>query len=91
VPDVVQEAQQASTLIGLIATGLGIGLVPATLRAITVPDVVFRTLDETDTTTTLHIAHRYGDANARVVQFIELAKALRDIKGVAARTVRKRR
>lgn len=90
VPDVVQEAQQASTLIGLIATGLGIGLVPATLRAITVPDVVFRELDETDTTTTLYIAHRYGDANARVVQFIELAKALRDAKSAAADGARKR-
>ena len=76
VPEVVQEAQQASTLIGLIATGLGVGLVPATLQAIAVPGVVFRTLDDTDTTTTLHITHRYGDANARVVQFVELARSL---------------
>ncbi|WP_233888900.1 LysR substrate-binding domain-containing protein [Paraburkholderia flagellata] len=45
---VVQEAQQASTLVGLIATGLGIALVPALLRAIAVPGVVFRTLDDDD-------------------------------------------
>ena len=76
-PQVVQEAQQASTLIGLTATGLGIALVPATLRAIAVPGVLFRTLDETDTTTTLYIAHRYGDANARAMQFVELAIGLR--------------
>jgi len=74
---VVQEAQQASTLIGLTATGLGIALVPATLQTIAVPGVVFRTLDETDTTTTLYIAHRYGDANARAMQFAELALGLR--------------
>ncbi|RKE36336.1 LysR substrate binding domain-containing protein [Paraburkholderia sp. BL23I1N1] len=72
-PQVVQEAQQASTLIGLTATGLGIALVPATLQAIAVPGVVFRTLDEPDTTTTLYIAHRYGDANARATQFVSLA------------------
>jgi DNA-binding transcriptional LysR family regulator len=76
-PQVVQEAQQASTLIGLTATGLGIALVPATLQTIAVPGVVFRMLDETDTTTTLYIAHRYGDANARAMQFAELALGLR--------------
>lgn len=74
-PEVVQEAQQASTLIGLTATGLGIALVPSTLQSIVVPGVVFRALDETDTTTTLYIAHRYGDANARAMQFAALAKS----------------
>jgi DNA-binding transcriptional LysR family regulator len=76
-PQVVQEAQQASTLIGLTATGLGIALVPATLQTIAVPGVVFRHLDETDTITTLYIAHRYLDANARAMQFVELALGLR--------------
>jgi DNA-binding transcriptional LysR family regulator len=76
-PYVVQEAQQASTLIGLTATGLGIALVPATLRAIAIPGVVFRELDDDDTKTTLYIAHRHGDVNSRVQQFVELALALR--------------
>lgn len=84
-PQVVQEAQQASTLIGLTATGLGIAIVPATLRAIAVPGVVFRTLDDHDTTTTLYIAHRYGDANARASQFVELAIGQREASGLAAR------
>ncbi|MGH8779205.1 LysR family transcriptional regulator [Paraburkholderia sp.] len=72
-PEVVQEAQQASTLIGLTATGLGVALVPASLRAIAVPGVVFRELSDDDTTTTLYIAHRRGDANSRAQQFAELA------------------
>jgi len=76
-PYVVQEAQQASTLIGLTATGLGIALVPATLKAIAIPCVVFRELDDDDTKTTLYIAHRHGDVNSRVQQFVELALALR--------------
>ena len=76
-PQVVQEAQQASTLVGLTATGLGIALVPATLQTIAVHGVVFRHLDETDTITTLYIAHRFGDANARAMQFVELALGLR--------------
>jgi DNA-binding transcriptional LysR family regulator len=72
-PKVVQEAQQASTLIGLIATGLGVALVPASLRAIAIPGVVFRAFEDDDTTTTLYVAHRYGDANARVALFVKLA------------------
>ena len=76
-PYVVQEAQQASTLIGLTATGLGIALVPATLKAIAIPGVMFRDLDDDDTKTTLYIAHRHGDVNSRVQQFVELAFALK--------------
>ncbi|PVX85884.1 LysR family transcriptional regulator [Paraburkholderia unamae] len=76
-PKVVQEAQQASTLIGLIATGLGVALVPASLRAIVIPGVVFRSLDDEDTSTTLSVAHRYGEANARVTLFVELALSFR--------------
>jgi DNA-binding transcriptional LysR family regulator len=76
-PRVVQEAQQASTLIGLTATGLGVTLVPAPLRSIGIPGVVFRELEDRDTTSVLYIAHRYGDANARVQQFFELAQSLK--------------
>ncbi|WP_394836335.1 LysR family transcriptional regulator [Pendulispora rubella] len=75
-PNVVQEAQQASTLIGLTATGLGVALVPGALRAIAVPGVVLRELSDDDTTTTLYIAHRRGDANSRALQFAELAATL---------------
>ena len=72
-PDIVQEAQQASTLVGLTATGLGIAIVPASLKTIAMPGVVFRELDEKDTKTTLYIAHRRGDANSRALQLVELA------------------
>lgn len=76
-PNIVQEAQQASTLIGLTATGLGITVVPASLESISLPGVVFRRFADTDTTTTLHIGHRYGDGNSRVALFVEIALALR--------------
>jgi predicted protein tyrosine phosphatase len=46
-------------------------------QTIAVPGVVFRHLDETDTITTLYIAHRYRGANARAMQFVELALGLR--------------
>lgn len=72
-PRVVQEAQQASTLIGLAATGLGVAIVPSALKAISSPDVVLRALDDDDARTKLYLAHRSGDVNSRVSQFVELA------------------
>ncbi|MFM0285950.1 LysR family transcriptional regulator [Paraburkholderia megapolitana] len=73
VPNVVQEVQQASTMIGLASTGLGVAIVPAPLATIAVPGVVFRTFTDLDATTTLYVAHRFGDANSRVRQFVNLA------------------
>jgi|SRR5450830_680830 len=84
-PQVVQEAQQASTLIGLSATGLGIAIVPAALKAISAPDVVFLPLQDSDARTTLYIAHRHSEINSRVTQFIELAMALRDAPAQVAK------
>jgi DNA-binding transcriptional LysR family regulator len=44
VPRVVQEAVQMETIIGLVAAGLGVSLVPPTLAEIGRVDVAFRTL-----------------------------------------------
>ena len=77
VPRIVQEAQQASTLIGLAATGLGIAIVPEALRAIKLAGVVFKPLSDTDAVSTLYVACRRMDVNSRARQFIELALSVR--------------
>jgi DNA-binding transcriptional LysR family regulator len=41
VPTIVQEAREASTIIGLVATGLGIAVVPSSLRYIGIPNIVY--------------------------------------------------
>jgi DNA-binding transcriptional LysR family regulator len=74
VPNVVQEVQQASTMVGLASTGLGVAIVPSALATIAVPGVVFRRFSDLDATTTVYIAHHFGDANSRVGQFVDLAR-----------------
>lgn len=72
-PRIVQEAQQASTLIGLAATGLGIAIVPESLSVIALAGVKFMPLADADAASTLYIAQRQMDVNSRARQFVELA------------------
>lgn len=45
-PRVVQEAQQVHAIIGLVATGMGVALVPDSMRKLRRPGVVYRSLPQ---------------------------------------------
>jgi DNA-binding transcriptional LysR family regulator len=44
-PNVVQEATEPPTILGMVATGIGVTIAPALLQAIHVEDIVWRELD----------------------------------------------
>ncbi|MGQ9370258.1 LysR substrate-binding domain-containing protein [Azospirillum sp. ST 5-10] len=71
-PTIAQEAREAFTIIGLIAAGLGVSILPANLRQVAVADVVYRRLDAADAHTTLMLAHRRGDRSPLVRAFTDL-------------------
>ncbi|HYD65937.1 LysR family transcriptional regulator [Azospirillum sp.] len=71
-PRVAQEAREAFTIIGLIAAGLGVSILPAQLRQVAVEGVVYRSLDTADAYTTMLLAHRRGERSALVRGFTEL-------------------
>ncbi len=75
-PKVEQDAREAFTIIGLIAVGLGVSILPAQLRQVTLEGVVYRPLDTPDAFTTLLLAQRGGDRSALVRRFVELAGRL---------------
>jgi DNA-binding transcriptional LysR family regulator len=75
-PDIVQEAKESSTLIGLAATGLGVAIVPSGLRHIDVPNILFKPLADPDAITEIHLASRAGEENARVADFRRLAQTV---------------
>ena len=72
-PYVVQEAQDASTLIGLAATGLGIAIVPSELQCIVVPHVLYRPLGDPEAMTELLLAARAGEASAPIANLKRMA------------------
>lgn len=74
-PHIVQEAQDASTLIGLAATGLGVAIVPSELQCIAVPHVLYRPLTDEDAITELFFACRAGEASAHVTNVRHLAQS----------------
>ena len=56
-PDIRHEVSQTQTVVGLVAQGLGVALVPASAAGMHMPDVVFRETDLPDRfRSTLHLA-----------------------------------
>ena len=89
-PRVVQEALEPSVIIGLVAAGLGMAIVPSSLKNIRIPDVVFVPIEDAGALTALYVVHCTNDSNPRVRAFTDLVlracKALGpdDIRGRAS-------
>lgn len=76
-PRVTQEARENSTLMGLVAAGIGIAVVPATLTQISVGAVTRRRLDAADATTATWLATPRENATALARAFLDCARPAR--------------
>ena len=83
-PHVTQEATEGHTILALVAAGLGVALVPETLKAWSRPGVVFRDLPGQTAEVDLLLASRRDDRSVLVSRFIEIAR------DVVAKSVRHR-
>jgi len=76
-PVVVQEAPRLPSTLSLVAAGLGISLVPASMRRFAMAGVSFRTLrDCPGLSAPLHLALRRADLSATAVRFRETVRRL---------------
>jgi DNA-binding transcriptional LysR family regulator len=73
-PRVVQEATEMSTIAGLVAAGIGISLVPASIALLRTAGVVYRTLDAGALTAEMAVAWRRDDTSAVLATFLEVAR-----------------
>ena len=73
-PTIVQEVQDAATIVGLAATGLGIAVLPSELQCIMVPDIQFRPLADADAVTELLLVYRAGEHSACLDRFRQLTR-----------------
>ena len=71
-PRIVQEANEAMTLIGLVATGLGVTVLPSSFARMRVDGVVCRTLQDPGASTAVWLVRREGEASPLVQRFAEL-------------------
>ena len=73
-PRAVQEADDMQTLIGLVAAGIGVALVPASVSLLDRPGVVYRALSGRAPTVELALAWRSGPLSPVVSAFLAVAR-----------------
>lgn len=71
-PCITQEAHEALTIIGLVAAGLGVSVLPSSFRRIRIDGVVFRTLLDADATTAVWLVKRRQEHSPLAQAFIDL-------------------
>ena len=70
-PQIVQEAMEATTTLGLVAAGVGVTIAPQALKSIKVHDVVWRELSNAEITSRIHLVHSNGNPNPIREKFVE--------------------
>ncbi|MGL4619808.1 MAG: LysR family transcriptional regulator [Chroococcidiopsis sp.] len=73
-PKVAQEAVQMQTIIGLVAAGLGIAIVPASLQNFHRSGVIYRPLQNEIPNTGLYLTWRQHDSSPAIRAFLSLAR-----------------
>ncbi len=75
VPRIGQEAGEASTIIGLVAAGCGVSVLPASFERIRMDGVCYRPIADAAANTPLLLAQRKGETSPLVTAFVALAMA----------------
>src|ERR1700736_2160487 len=73
-PRVVREVLESSTIIGLVAAGVGIAIVPADMNCIQFSGVVYRRIIDSGAYSALHLAKREGDPNEHLRNLYRVLK-----------------
>ena len=85
-PRVAHEASPFATLIGLVGSGLGVAIVPASMEQIRLPEVVYRRLSDKAAKTTFALAVRDNERSPLVPRFVAIAReALQDTARLGVR------
>ena len=74
-PRIGQEAVQMPTIVSLVAAGMGVALVPASLRHMRRTGVVYRAMAETSPLMEVGLAWREGEEEPAVAAFVAHARA----------------
>jgi len=75
-PRVAQEARAVATIVGLVAAGLGVALVPEALRSIGIKGVAYRPLREQEARSAMWMVFKAGQLSAQENGFRELAREM---------------
>jgi DNA-binding transcriptional LysR family regulator len=82
-PQIVREARESSVIVGLVAAGIGIAVVPSATQCIHLPGVVYVRIQGAEAQSTLYLGHRKNYESAHAY---ELLKSLRSKQMEGTRT-----
>ena len=74
-PHIAQEAGEAMTIIGLVAAGLGVSVLPASYKAMRMEGVVYKPLLDEEAVTAVWVVQRKGPVSAMARGFVRLLEA----------------
>jgi DNA-binding transcriptional LysR family regulator len=83
-PAVMHETREASTMVGLVAAGFGVAIVPADTQCIQLEGVLYSRILDKDAVSSLYLGYRDADANPH------LDSLLRLLRGTQVASSRKR-
>jgi DNA-binding transcriptional LysR family regulator len=72
-PTIAMEAGEASTIIGLVAAGCGVSVLPSSFDIIRMSEVCYRPLADAEATTALYLAKRKDVISPLIAAFVEVA------------------
>ncbi len=71
-PEIAQQVREASTIVGLVAAGAGVAIVPQDTRCIQLGGVVYKPLTDALAVSALHLAYRKGHPDKHVAQLTQM-------------------
>lgn len=78
VPQVVQEAQEGPTIVGLVAAGVGLSLLPDAYAKVNAGGVAYARLEAASAASQLYTAYRADDRSPLLRRFVRLARDAAD-------------
>ncbi|HET7634614.1 MAG TPA: LysR family transcriptional regulator [Burkholderiales bacterium] len=73
VPRVVQEAGEGATILGLVAAGVGVSVLPESYAKVCIPGVVYMNIASKNASSRLILAYRHSANSALLGRFVEMA------------------
>lgn len=71
-PRIAQEAGESATMVGLVAAGLGVAVLPESMRQVHIEGVAYVPIDSPDAASALYLVHRRSDTSPLVKAFMQL-------------------
>lgn len=79
-PNFAQEAGEAMTIIGLVAAGLGVSVLPASFQRMRIDGVVYRSLLDPGAMSAVWLAQRKGQVSPMATAFVDLLTKVEPLK-----------